>query len=192
MRRYFRLCDQVDAVPKRWHLDWARLADGTEPSLSRGIFFDSRERPVIPVTHAGLVLDFCLTSFAVPVATEALADAVSTVAGADVQCVPVEISGQQGMVVLNSLRVVRCIDEQHSEFIKWTAQDHRADLAGQYRSITRLVLDARAIPADARFFRLDGSFVELVVTEDVKDAMERVGCFGAKFIELAVTSGYSG
>ena len=48
------------------------------------------------------------------------------------------------MVVLNSLRVLRCIDEERSEFVKWTKQDHRADLAGQYRQITKLVPGCRA------------------------------------------------
>jgi hypothetical protein len=89
------------------------------------------------------------------------------------------------MVVLNSLRVVRCLDEGRSEFIKWTEDDHRADLAGQYRQVTKLVLERSAIPVDAHFFRIDGWLVALVVSEVVKDAMERVGCFGAKFIEVS-------
>src|SRR5262249_27742359 len=100
MTRYYRLLDDV-AIPKRWHLGSAALADGKEPSLWAGIRFDSSERPVIPVTHPGRVLEFSLTSFAVPVASKELAAAISTVAGTDLQRVPVEIAGQQGMVVLN-------------------------------------------------------------------------------------------
>ncbi|HTN87244.1 MAG TPA: DUF1629 domain-containing protein [Sorangium sp.] len=113
---------------------------------------------------------------------------MTDVAGADVQPIPVNIAGQPGMFVLNTLRTLRCVDELHSEFIKWTKQDHRADLAGQYRQITKLVLDEAKIPRDAQIFRIEGSLVELIVSAAVKDAMERVGCLGAKFIELQ-TSG---
>ena len=184
MTRFYDLSDQVDAVPDRWHLDWARLRDGTEPALSDGVRFESLERPVIPVTHSGLVLDFSLTSFGVPVATKVLADAVAAVARSDVQCVPVEIPGYGELVALNSLRIVRCIDDKRSEFIKWTKRDHRADLAGTYRQVTNLVLDRKAIPPDAAFFRLKGWEVALIVSEPVKMAMERAGCFGAKFTEI--------
>ncbi len=183
MTRYFQLRDDV-TVPSRWHLGFATLPDGSEPLLDAGIRLDWSGRPVVPVTHPGRVLDFSLTSFGVPVATQALADAVSAIAGSEVQRVPVEINGQAGMVVLNAVRVIRCIDEARSEFLKWAAQDHRADLAGQYRQVTRLVLDRTAVPSDAHFSRIDGWHVALIVSDAVKDAMERVGCTGAKFIAL--------
>jgi hypothetical protein len=35
--------------------------------------------------------------------------------------------------VLNAVRVVSCLDEGESEFIKWKAHDHRPDFLGQYR-----------------------------------------------------------
>ncbi|HSN99214.1 MAG TPA: hypothetical protein VLS89_13055 [Candidatus Nanopelagicales bacterium] len=183
MRRYFRLLDDV-TVPKRWHLGAAALPDGTEPRLRAGIRFASSAIPSIPVTRAGRALEFTLTSFAVPVITKKLAEAVNVAAGDDVQLIEVKVSGQAGMVVLNSLLVLRCVDEGRSEFVKWTKQDHRADLAGQYRQITKLVLDAAAIPPDVHVFRIAGSLVELVISETVKEAMERVGCLGAKFVEL--------
>ncbi len=87
--------------------------------------------------------------------------------------------------MLNAVRVIRCLDEKRSEFIKWTEHDHRADLAGKYRQVTKLVLIPGAIPPDAHIFRVDGWEVALIVSEVVKVAMESVGCFGAKFTELA-------
>ncbi|AGP34203.1 hypothetical protein SCE1572_06650 [Sorangium cellulosum So0157-2] len=144
------------------------------------------------VTHAGRVLDFSLTSFNVPVATTALANAVSSVAGSDVQCIRLEIAGQTGMLVLNSVRVIRCLDEERSEFIKWTKQDHRSELAGQYRQITKHVLNEKALPNDAHFFRIEGSLVELIVSDAVKAGMESVGCLGAKFVEVPLSSSRPG
>jgi len=184
MTRYFRLVDDV-AIPNRWHLGCATLQDGSEPRLRAGVRFDSTVVPVVPVTHAGRVLDFTLTSFAVPVVTADLASAVRVVVGSDIQLVPVSIGSLEGMVALNVLRVLRCVDETRSEFVKWTEHDHRSDLAGQYRRITRLVLDGPTLPADAHAFRIENSLVEIIVSERVKEAMVSRGCLGAKFIEVA-------
>ncbi|HRI65864.1 MAG TPA: double-CXXCG motif protein [Polyangium sp.] len=45
-------------------------------------------------------------------------------------------------------------------------------------------MDRRAIPRDAHIFRIKDWEVVLVVSESVKNAMERVGCYGAEFTEL--------
>jgi len=187
MLRYFELLDDV-TVPNRWHLGEVTLPDLTEPRLRAGIGFEAGGNLAASVTRPGRVLDFSLTSFAVPLATRQLGEAIGAIAGPDAQVLPVRIADQSGMVVLNSVRVVKCLDEARSEFIKWTKQDHRADLAGQYRQVTRLVLDPGAIPADAHFFRVEGWLVALIVSEAVKDAMERVGCLGAKFIDVTPRS----
>jgi hypothetical protein len=130
-----------------------------------------------------VVLDFSLTNFAVPVATTRLTEVVSAIAGSDVQRIPVEIVGQPGMEVLNATRVIRCLDESRFEFTRWPSQDHRPDLAGQYRQVVNLTVEATAIPPGAHFVRIEGWRIALVVSDVVKTAMERVGCVGAKFID---------
>lgn len=181
--RYFELLDDV-TVPNRWHLGEVTLVDGTEPRLRAGIRFEQADSLTVPVTQPGRVLEFSLTSFAVPVATRQLAEVVAAIAGPDLQCVPVAVAGQQGIVVLNSVRVIGCLDQTRSEYIKWTKQDHRADLAGQFRQVTRLVIDPSGVPSDAHFFRVKGWLVALIVSQAVKDAMERTGCLGAKFLDV--------
>lgn len=183
MIRYFRLRDDM-TIRGRWHLAEVLLPKGAEPPLDSGIQLRDNGRLHAAVSHTGRVLDFCLTSFNTPVATTELAQTVSRVAGPDVQCLPLEIAGQAGWSVLNAVRVIRCLDESRSEFLKWTKDDHRSDLAGQYRQVTKLVLNATGIPGDAHFFRVEGWLVALVVSEAVKQAMESAGCSGAKFIEL--------
>lgn len=160
------------------------LPGGAEPPLDAGIPLNDSGPLTGRVSHAGRVLDFSLTSFSVPVVTARLAEAVSKIAGADVQCLPVGIAGQSGMMVINTVRVIRCLDERRSEFIKWTKDDYRADLAGQYRQVTKLVLDPTSVPVNAHCFRVEGWLVALIVSEEVKEAMESVGCMGAKFIAL--------
>jgi hypothetical protein len=177
---YFELRDDM-TVQNRWHLGEITLADGEEPQIAEGVPYRERAVPSVPVTHIGHVLDFSLTSFGVPIATSQIADVVAAVAKDDVQVVPVNIAGQSGMAVLNALRVVHCVDEARSEFIKWTKDDHRSDLMGAYRQVTNLVLDRVRIPADAHFFRVGGWVVALIVSEAVKTAIERLSVTGTKF-----------
>lgn len=181
--KYFDLVDDMSSL-KRWHVGEIILPNGTTPDLVRGIKLTVPEPLSANVHHTGRVLEYCLTSFGVPIATKSLANTITAIVGPDVQCIPITISGQSGLMVLNALRLIRCIHEQQSEFIKWTKKDHRPDLAGKYRSVPKIVLDRSAIPPDAHFFRIQDWEIALIVSETVKDAMERVGCFGAKFIEL--------
>jgi hypothetical protein len=181
--RYFRLVDDVN-IPGRWHVGEITGADGASHEFDAGAAVDVEGALSAGVTHEGRALEFSLTSFAVPVASRALAEAIADVAGRDVQRIALKLGGRAGFEVLNATRSFDCLDETRSEFVEWTAGDHRADLAGQYRMVPRLHVDARRIPADARLFRVARWSIALVVTEDVKAAMERVGCLGAKFLEV--------
>ncbi|MBK8254928.1 MAG: hypothetical protein IPK82_20000 [Polyangiaceae bacterium] len=181
--RYYDLVDDMSS-PNRWHVGEITLSDGSEPHLRIGVPLDSDLPLRAAVHHEGPALEFSLTSFAVPIATEKLAKVVRNLAGADVQCLPLEIEGHERRVVLNVLRIVNCVDERLSKFTKWTLKDHRADLAGQYHSITRLILDTNRIPKDAHIFRLWGFRVALIVSEELREAMQHVGCKGADFREV--------
>ncbi len=183
MTKYFELFDDM-TIRGRWHLSDVLLPNGVEPRLDGGVHLLDTSPLQCRVSRTGRVLDFCLTSFNTPVATSSLAQAVGRIARSDVQCLALEIAGQADWRVLNAVRVIRCLDETRSVFTKWTKDDHRGDLAGQYRQVTKLSLDSTCIPTDAHFFRIEGWLVVLVVSEAVKDAMERVGCVGAKFIAL--------
>jgi hypothetical protein len=120
----------------------------------------------------------------VPVAADGLANAILRVVKGDLQVIPLEIDDAGCFGVLNSTRIVDCLDESESEFIKWTKDDHRPDLAGNYQMVTRLVVDKSRIPADAHAFRIHGWRIALIVSETVKAAMEEIGCFGALFEDV--------
>jgi len=184
MIKYFRLLDDVH-VPGRWHLGELFDQSNTVPlNLKIGERWPEGVLPQVEITHSGVVLDFFLTSFAWPIANTKLAEAIAHFAGKDLQRVPVAIPGYQGFEILNSVRIIKCLDEQHSEFMKWTKEDHRADLAGQYRMVTRLKIEAVKLPADAQFFRIEGWRIALIVSEQIKDTMEAHGCKGATFQDV--------
>lgn len=178
--RYFQLKDVV-TIASRWHLGDIKAAD-VAPELRAGIAFQGEL--TAEISRMGIPLDFSLTSFAVPVATRSVGSAIESIAAADLQQLPVEIPGHSNFVVLNALRIVACLDEEHSMYTKWTSMDHRSDLAGKYRMVTRLRLDPQRIPDDAHFFRVEDWKIALIVSEPVRLAMERVRCHGAKFVEV--------
>lgn len=180
--RYFKLTDDVE-IPGRWHLGLITLQNGSEVSLVSGPAADAASSTA-RLSRPGKPLDFCLSSFAVPVVRRGLADAIKAVAPDDVQRLPVEIPGHAGFEVLITLRVIKCLDEHLSEFTKWTVNDHRADLAGQYRMVTRLRVRPEAIPATVNLFRIEGWLIGLIVSEPIKRAMEASGCIGARFVEV--------
>lgn len=179
MRRFFRLRDDRSGAP-RWHLGEIADAAGEWVKLANATPF----RGTLPlrgaVTHAGPVLAFTLTSFNVPVVSEALGEVVRATVGADAECLPIELPGQAAMV-LNVVRVVRCIDEAGSELDREPGDEGRP---GPYRRVYTLAVDDNAIPADAHLFRVEGWKVALVVSDALKSAMEHVGCEGARFHEL--------
>src|SRR4051812_9017575 len=125
MRR-FLLRDDVEMVG-RWTLSDPMTDQGCDSFIFRRGKAVYIGEPVIEVQIPGLPLDFSMTVLDVPIATAKLAQRIATVAGSDVQRVPVLLRGQEGHEALNALRVVRCLDESRSEFIKWTEPDNRPD-----------------------------------------------------------------
>jgi hypothetical protein len=180
--RYFKLSDDV-AIDGRWHIAEVTTNDGWEPDLSDGSRFGGGGLTGA-VSHRGNPLDFCLTSFAVPIARTPVAQAIEAIAHGDVERIPVAIVGHLGFEVLNARRVIECLDEGRSEFAKWTKDDHRPELAGHYRMVVGLKVRSNEIPPDAHFFRVARWKVALIVSEHVKLAMERTGCRGARFVDV--------
>jgi hypothetical protein len=179
--RYYRLVDDVH-LPERWHLGEVEFEDGVFRDLLAGERIVGVPSASVRASAPGRELQFCLTSFAVPVAVTPLAVAMAMLAGQDLQRIPVGVDGTIGFEILNTTRKVRCLDELRTEFTKWTLADHRPDLAGQYRAV--FDLHVRDIPVDAHIFRIDGWNVGLIVSDTMKALMEKSGCLGAKFHDV--------
>jgi hypothetical protein len=50
--------------------------------------------------------------------------------------------------------------------------------------VSRLHIDAARVPPDCHFFRIECWPIALVVSQAVRDRMERAGCLGARFEAL--------
>lgn len=180
---YFDLFDDVH-IRGRWHLGNITLSNGAWTHLlsaapAAGVLHTS-------ITHGRLALDFCLTSFAVPVARAGLAVAMHGLAGTDFQRIPLVIRGRRrGHEVINVLRVVDCIDEARSSTARWEPDDAGGEKLGRYRSVDTLTVDPRRVPPDAHIFRTAGWPVGLIVSQAMMSVMKSAGARGATFTPVS-------
>ncbi len=111
--------------------------------------------------------------------------AFAELASSDVQFIPVRVESQaERYFILNSLRVVKCIDDASCEAVQhYTEEDGQPDLVGEYRNVVGLRIDTSKV-GTTRVFRPWGWPVVLVVAAEIKEALERTGPTGMKFEEV--------
>jgi hypothetical protein len=185
-KRLFRLADDV-YVPHRWHLDTPKDSQGREVDdrqFSRGTPVHISDRLRIPVEIAGKPLDFTEANVGVPVVHVRVASLFAELAPEDVHLLPVDVEGHPDQyLILVATRLIRCIDEQASRIELWTHEDGVPHLVGQYSSVRDMRID-KAKVGSAQVFRPEGWEVTLIVSGEIKDALERMGATGTRFEEV--------
>lgn len=186
--RYFRLSDDM-TVPGRWELGTPVNTQGQEQGS--GLFM--RGEPVqvegplrVPLYQSGKPLDFSLADAGgMPVVTSKVATLLTRLAPEDVQVFPAMVETQaEPYFLVNVARLVKCIDDKACEAVRyWRPEDGRPEKTGKYRAIHGLRIDPAQV-GDVKAFRTWGWHVALIVSEDIKEAMERAGATGAKFTDV--------
>lgn len=186
--RYFRL--KPDMLNGRWSLGEPLDRKGREPEdfreFTSGRPAQAFGRLTLPIDEPGNRLDYSTAGAALtPVVHVRVATLFSEWAPDDVQLIPVDIKGcPDQYLLLVATRLIECIDDKASEeVLRWKPEDERPELLGQYRSVYGMRID-RSKVGDARVFRPWGWTVALIVSEDIKAAMERERVTGAKFEEV--------
>ncbi|PTL85107.1 hypothetical protein DAT35_05740 [Vitiosangium sp. GDMCC 1.1324] len=133
----------------------------------------------------GHSLDYCWAAFAIPVVHGRVVQLFERLGVQDVQFIPVQVEGHQGpYFILNALRIIRCIDDARSRRAEyWEPKDEQPEKMGEYRVVSGMRIDPSKV-GDARIFRTWGWTVALVISEDIKQAMEAEGITGTRFIEV--------
>lgn len=187
--RYFKLSDDME-VPGRWLLGEPTDSQGRELDdpwqFTDGSPVRVEERLRVPIDHPGKPLDFSLAGVGVtPIVHERVASIFAELAPDYVQVIPVAIDGQpEPYSILVAIRTLRCIDDQASAQVQyWKPEDGRPDRVGEYRAVHGLRIDPAKV-GEARVFRTWGWTVALIVSEDIKEALERTGATGMKFKEV--------
>lgn len=187
--RYFDL-EQDLYVPGRWYPDEPTDGQGQEVddlwqfTAGRPVHIEGSLR--VPLLRPGKPVDFSTTGAGnTPLLHPRLAAVFADQAPHDVQLLPVEVEGQpEPYVLLVVTRLIQCIDDEASTRVEhWRPEDGRPDRTGTYRNVVGMRLDKTRV-GDAKVFRPWGWRIALIVSEDIKDALERTGATGMKFTEV--------
>jgi hypothetical protein len=185
-KRFFKLADDVN-FPQRWDLDTPTDSQGRkvdDGQFRRGEPVHLQERLRIPVEIAGKPLDFTEAGIRIPVVHVRVASIFAELAPDDVQLIPADVEGQPDQyLILVATRLIRCIDEEASRIDLWTHEDGVPHLVGQYSSVRDLRIDKLKV-GSSKVFRLEGWTGPLIVSEEIHDALERMGATGTRFEEV--------
>lgn len=186
--RYFRLTEDMRAG--NW--DLGDLQDEHGQEVDDPYMF-AAGRPIAiqghlsaPIDEPGRRLDFCTAGLGVaPVVHVRVATLFAELAPDDVQLVPVAIKGHLDMYqVLVATKLIRCIDDNASAEVRYWKPEHgQPERVGDYKSVIGMRIDTSKV-GDAKVFRTRGWAVALIVSEDIKAALERERTTGAKFTEV--------
>ncbi|MDY7232839.1 imm11 family protein [Hyalangium rubrum] len=185
-KRFFKLADDVN-VPHRWHLAMPRdrqslkVDDG---QFMRGEPVHIRDRLRIPIEIAGNPLDFTEAGISIPVVHVRVASMFAELAPDDVQLMPVDVDGHPDQyLILVATRLIRCIDEKASRIELWTHEDGVPEKVGQYFSVRDMRIEKAKVQS-AKVFRCEGWMGPLIVSGEIKDALDRIGATGTRFEEV--------
>ncbi|MCP3140935.1 imm11 family protein [Pyxidicoccus xibeiensis] len=187
-KRYFDLFDDM-TVRGRWLLGTPTDVQGREVDdpwmFQRGERLPDPGPLNLPVTVPGRALDFSRAAFGVPVVHARVASVFSELAPTEVQTLPVEIQGQsEQFFILVATKLIRCIDDKASkQVLKWMPEDGTPEKVGEYRNVRGMRIDASQV-GDAKVFRPWGWPIALIVREEIRTALERMGATGTKVEEV--------
>lgn len=137
----------------------------------------------MPIDAPGKPLDFCIAGTgATPIVHVRVAFLFAEMAPNDVQLIPVNIQGQPDQyLILVATKLIRCIDDAASEEVRyWKPEDGQPERVGDYKSVMGMRIDPTKV-GDAKVFRTAGYDIALIVSEDIKQALEHAKTRGAKF-----------
>ncbi|MGT2512646.1 imm11 family protein [Cupriavidus basilensis] len=85
--------------------------------------------------------------------------------------------------ILNVLDIVDCVDEEKSDFSRWTEEDGRPDKVGDYRmNVLRVNADK---VAGHGLFRVKGWQIALVCSQRIRDLLIEHGVTGVRFTSVS-------
>ena len=183
-KQIFQLLADHIQYPDQWFLRDPRTADGREIDpcdFTDGAPYEGPSPAVASVGNAGRELAFNFGAFDMPVVSSAVADIIWRIAPLDVQRFSIDIPGAAGSYqILNAVCSLDCLDEERSEFTRWNVGDHRADLIGQYHSISTIRIDPLRT-RDHHVFRILNWPIALLVSGTIKDALADIPNLGVVF-----------
>lgn len=169
----------------RWHLQILdSFADGSAVDIwaYRCKTLPNPKPVPVRIQIEGTQVDFNPTVFSAIVASRRMAEAIEAIAPNDIQRIPALVEGGQGdWEVVNILPCIDCIDSERS-LIQYYPTNHPTK-AGKPRGIIRLVIDPSRVDGHHVFHPKDWE-VAVIVSDVVKDALERISASGIEYIPV--------
>jgi len=187
MSKYYELRDDRHH-PGRWHLRSPVDEHGQKINpwqFDEGRRLEPKGTIRFPVRPDGVELDFCWAAFSILVVNERFVRLFERLGVQGVQFIPAQVEGHAGPhFILNPLRIIRCIDDARCEEVQYfKPEDDQPDKVGEYRLVRGMRIDPTEV-GDARIFRPWGWTGALILSEDLKQALEREGITGTRFVEV--------
>ena len=187
MSTYHELKDDM-RIPSRWHLRTPTDEHGQKLypwQFTEGRWIEPQGVIRFPVRPEGVALEFTLDAFATPVVHGRVVQLFERLGIQDVQFLPVEVQGHAGpWFILNALCTRRCIDDARCAEVQYfKPEDGQPEKVGEYKSVRGMRIDP-AKTEGARVFRPWGWPEALIISEDLKQALEREGITGTRFTEV--------
>ncbi|MFP2910396.1 imm11 family protein [Pyxidicoccus sp. 3LFB2] len=185
--RFFRIAENVQAG--NWYLGDPEDPRGQEvedPWMFRAGRTVQVEGPLkVPIDEPGRALDFSTAGVGVtPVVHIKVAEIFKELAPNDVQFIPVHIKRHPDQyVILVATKLIRCIDDTASKVQRWKPEDGLPEKVGQYYAVDDMRIDPTKV-GDAKVFRTEGWDIALIVSEGIKQALERMKATGVKFTQV--------
>ena len=185
-KRFFRLADDLK-VPHRWDLDTPKDSQGRQVDDGQfrlGLPVSTTGLLRIPVEVAGKPLDYTEAGIMIPVVHVRVASMFAELAPDDAQLIPVDVEGQSDQyLILVATRLIDCIDENASQFDRWTPEEGVLHRIRRYSIMYELHID-KAKAGSAKVLRCEGWTGPLIVSGEIKDALERMDATGTRFEEV--------
>ncbi|MBE4753778.1 hypothetical protein G4177_37125 [Corallococcus sp. ZKHCc1 1396] len=188
-RRYFELSEDV-YVPHRWYLGdpvdehSVEIEDPWMFRAGKPVQLNGRLR--VPIDEPGRPLDFSGAGVgAAPIVHVKVATVFARLAPDDIQLLAVDVEGQpEQFSLLVTTRMIRCIDDKASREVRyWEPRHEQPEKVGKYMSVAGMRIDPSKV-GNAQVFRPWGWSIALIVSEDLKTALERTGATGMHFTEV--------
>ncbi|KFA90810.1 imm11 family protein [Archangium violaceum] len=188
MPSYYELRDDL-YHPGRWHLRSPVDEHGQKVNpwqFDEGRRLEPMGNILFGVRPDGVELDFSWAAPAIPVVSNRVIQLLERMdLQHEVQFIPVQVENHAGpWFILNALRILRCIDDARCAEVRYfKPEDGQPEKVGEYKSVRGMRIDP-AKTEGARVFRPWGWPEALLVSEDLKQALEREGVTGTRFTQV--------
>src|SRR5262249_18421062 len=182
--QYFRILTDDSMFGDRWFLNDPRTEHGDEidaREFAKGKAYHGARPTTVPIYQEGRRVEFSLGSFDMPVVSERIARLIETNAASEVECFPIMVASSiPGYEILNAVCREACVDEQRSLVTRWQPGDFRPDRIGKYRMVSNVTSDPSRTH-DRHIFRVEDFEIALIVSEEIRVALEKIGSLGVVF-----------